>query len=128
MSKKNVFINPCLLILSAVIPNFSWSFLSEFYSKTFSIVSDTSLLVGYETLSEYILGYVISYVFLITLLYTAFGKGKKYWWMGILLIPSLLFVILVDLSHIWFYILVGLVGWVLGFGIYKLIGNRNLDT
>jgi len=64
--------------------------------------------------------YVATYTSLVTLVFTAWGLGKKYWWMGVLLVPALAFVLYFDLARIWFYILVGLVGWAIGYGISKL--------
>src|SRR3989344_4165899 len=68
-----------------------------------------------------IIGLPLAYMFFLSLLFTAFGGLKKYWWIGILLIPAVIFEVYFDLTHIYFPILLGLVGWALGWGISKLM-------
>src|SRR3989339_453237 len=65
-------------------------------------------------------GLFSSYIFFLTLLFTAFGGTKKYWWIGIALIPAVLFEVAFDLQHIYFPVAVGLVGWLLGKGVNML--------
>lgn len=62
----------------------------------------------------YLIGLPLSYIFFLSLLFTAFGGSKKYWWMGVLLIPAAVFELYFDLAHIYFPILLGLAGWLLG--------------
>lgn len=71
-----------------------------------------------------VFGLPLAYIFFLTLLFTAFGDTKKYWWIGTLLIPALWFEIYFDLSHIYFPIALGLVGWLIGFGISKLLAHK----
>ena len=66
-----------------------------------------------------LLGLPLSYIFFLFLLFTAFGGNKKYWWLGILLIPAAVFELYFDLEHIYFPILLGLLGWVLGWLLTK---------
>ena len=68
---------------------------------------------------SYFLGYPLSYIFFLTLLFTAFGARNKYWWIGILLIPAALVEIYLDLPHIYIPIALALLGWLIGFGIAK---------
>ena len=70
---------------------------------------------------SYFLGYPFSYIFFLTLLFTAFGAGNKYWWIGILLIPAALVEIYLDLNHIYIPIALALLGWLLGFAVSKFI-------
>jgi|SRR3989338_3952325 len=72
-----------------------------------------------------IFGLVVAYIFLITLLLTAFGGQKKYWWIIILLIPAAIFEVYFDFSHIYFPILLGLLGWLIGFGISRFFSRPN---
>lgn len=71
-----------------------------------------------------VFGLPLAYTFFLPLLFTAFGDNKKYWWLGILLIPALWFEIYFDLSHLYFPLLLGLLGWAIGFGISKLLAKR----
>jgi len=66
-------------------------------------------------------GINLSYIFSLTFLFTAFGGVKKYWWIGIGLIPTALFEAYFDLEHIYFPIAVGLVGWAIGSGLSWLV-------
>lgn len=67
------------------------------------------------------LGAVSSYTFFLFLLFTAFGDHGKYWWSGLLSIPVLAFSIYFDQSHIYFPIVLGIIGWMIGIGIAKII-------
>mgnify|MGYP001567077788 CR=1 FL=1 len=71
-----------------------------------------------------IAGFPMVYILLITLLFTAFGVAKKYWWMGISLIPAAFVVFYLDWYHWYFWIAVGLLGWLAGFGLSKLIKTK----
>lgn len=68
-----------------------------------------------------LIGLPLVYAFFLTLLFTAFGGVKKYWWIGIFLIPAILFEVAFDFSHVYFPILLGLGGWTLGWGISKIL-------
>ena len=65
----------------------------------------------------------LNYIFSIFVLFTAFGDSKKYWWIGILLLPAILFELYFDLIHIYFPIVVGLAGWGLGLGVEKVVAK-----
>lgn len=67
-----------------------------------------------------LIGLPISYIFFLILLFSLFGDEKKYWWIGILLIPALAFELYFDLEHIYFPIILGIVGWLLAQAILKL--------
>lgn len=68
-----------------------------------------------------IFGLPLAYTFFLTLLFTAFGGNKKYWWIGILLIPAIAFEVYFDFSHIYFPIILGLLGWTLGYSIHRFL-------
>jgi len=70
-----------------------------------------------------LVGIPLAYIFFLTLLFTAFGGEKKYWWMGVLLIPVAIFELYFDSAHIYFPIALGLAGWLIGFLLAKLIAN-----
>lgn len=85
-----------------------------------------SIFVVSQEFIDLFIGLPLSYIFFSPLLFTAFGAGKKYWWLGILLLPAALIELYFDLDHIYFPILIGVVGWVIGFGIGKILGVRRL--
>lgn len=66
----------------------------------------------------------LSYSFFLFFIFTTFSSGKgKYWWMGVLVLPALAFEVYFDLSHIYFPIALGLLGWLIGLGIQRLIAK-----
>lgn len=73
--------------------------------------------------ARFFAGLPLAYIFFLFIIFTVFGgEGKgKYWWMGVLALPALAFEVYFDLSHIYFPIILGVIGWVIGFGIQKLI-------
>lgn len=68
-----------------------------------------------------IFGLFSGFVFLLPCLFTAFGGKWKYWWIGVLLIPATVFEVYFDFAHIYFPILLGLVGWGIGWMVAKYI-------
>lgn len=91
-------------------------FISNYFSITATNLYDEFLNSGSSFVNlDALVGFPLSYVFFLTLIFTAFGGDKKYWWIGILLIPAAIFEIYFDLEHIYFPITIGLVGWFLGF-------------
>ena len=73
---------------------------------------------------EFIVGIFLAYIFSLTLLFTAFGGTKKYWWIGIGLIPAVLFEVYFDLQHLYFPIAIGLIGWLVGRGLALLVEKK----
>ena len=71
-----------------------------------------------------IAGFPMIYIFLITLSFVAFGDRKKYWWLGISLIPAAFVVFYLDWYHWYFWIMTGLIGWLVGFGIQKFLSRK----
>ena len=72
------------------------------------------------SLAAYTIGFIFSYIFFVLLVFTAFGDSKKYWWIGILLIPAVIFELYFDSERIYIPIVAGLLGWLIGFAIYKV--------
>ena len=79
---------------------------------------------GFGVAAAGLAGIPIVYILLITLLFIAFGDSKKYWWLGISLIPAAFVVFYLDWYHWYFWIAVGLLGWLVGFGLSKLIKTK----
>ena len=105
-----------LLVLTVIVSGFSSLYAIRFYDIFFN---PGSSFVQLDTIT----GFPLSYIFFLTLLFTAFGGEKKYWWMGVLLIPVAIFELYFDSAHIYFPIALGLAGWLIGFLLAKLIAN-----
>ncbi len=78
---------------------------------------------GWVNLSP-LIGLPLAYIFSLTLLFTAFGGAKKYWWIGVALIPAVFFEVYFDLQHLYFPIAIGLVAWLVGRGLALLIAKK----
>ena len=90
---KNIFKNIGLLVLVLGGSYLTASFIGNVYQKLFKDYGswiDVSSLIGLP----------LGYIFFLTLIFTAFGGAKKYWWISIGLIPAALFEVYFDLSHI----------------------------
>ncbi len=85
------------------------------------IPQNTGLFIVSQEFIDLFIGLPLSYIFSLTLLLTAFGGSKKYWWLGVLLIPAAAFEIYFDFEHIYFPILIGLVAWLAGAGISVIL-------
>jgi len=111
---KNIIILICVIILTYffgfIFGKIYMLFISAGRGGIFSIPSNVS---------QYIIGWPLTYIFLIFLLFTAFGGQNKYWWIGISLIPAALFEIYFDMAHIYFPLIIGLAGWAIGWLILK---------
>lgn len=101
-------------IAALVFSYYSSGFIGNLYEKLFP--GPTSIFLGdFNT----IIGFPLAYIFFLTLLFAAFGGSQKYWWMGVLLVPAAAFELYFDLAHIYFPVLLGLAGWLLGFLVLK---------
>jgi hypothetical protein len=66
----------------------------------------------------------IQIIFFVSLFFTAFGDRYKYWWISVLLIPLFILGFYYDFEHVYFYIIFGLVGWLIGYGLNWLLQKR----
>jgi len=82
-----------------------------------------SLFLSSALLDDLFSGIYWSYIFSLTFLFTAFGGKKKYWWVGILLLPVLWFVVKFDLAHWYFYVGLAVAGLIIGWLLSKLIST-----
>ncbi|MBI5457029.1 hypothetical protein HY969_04810 [Candidatus Kaiserbacteria bacterium] len=57
------------------------------------------------------IGIPIALVVFVAFCITFLGGKHKYWWIGISLIPAILFEIVIDPLHIYFPIILGLIAW-----------------
>ena len=111
---KSAGIYILVLVPSYYLSFFFGVFYSFFLNKSLHITLPANAFVSF-------VGLPLAYIFFLTFLFTAFGDKHKYWWIGILLIPALWFEISFDLSHLYFPIAIGLLGWLIGLGISKLL-------
>ena len=117
---KNLIKNICILIVVLVLAYFFANQVGNLYVYFFPQgASEGSLFSTPKSAENFLLGIPLAYIFFLHLLFTAFGGSRKYWWLGILLIPAAAFEVYFDLSHIYFPIALGLIGWLLGFLIQK---------
>lgn len=70
---------------------------------------------------NFLIGLPLSYSFFLPLLFTAFGGSKRYWWIGILLLPAAAFEVYFDLAHIYVPVALGFLGWTVGFSMSKAV-------
>ncbi len=114
---KNILKNLGLLLLSSGGAYLLSPTLGSWYEKIFKDHG------GWVNLSS-LIGLPLAYIFFFTLLFTAFGGAKKYWWIGIALIPAVLFEVYFDLQHLYFPIAIGLVAWLVGKGVALLVEKK----
>ena len=112
------FLTILTVLLSTLV---AASFLGKFYDYFFSLPNGFSGFVIPGSWGNFIDGVHLSYVFSVPFSFGLLGGSKKYWWIGILLIPAAAFEIYFDLAHIYFPIALGLLGWVIGWGISKAL-------
>ncbi len=116
---KNLIKNIVILIVVVICSLFLATQFSNIYERFFPQRVGGGLLTIPDSGVDYFLGLPLAYIFFLALLFTAFGGGKKYWWIGVLLIPAIIFEVYFDLAHIYFPIALGLIGWLLGFLVLK---------
>ncbi len=109
----------------------SWLFCTIIFGIPFGLLhkflipqKGESIFLISEGASNLFTGLTWSYIFFLTLLFTAFGGAKKYWWIGFALIPAVLFEVVFDLQHLYFPIAIGLVGWLVGRGLAWLVEKK----
>ena len=106
-----------LLALSLFLSYLLAMYFGRFYSSLFPNVG--GLLSVSQRVGDFLIGLPLSYTFFLVLLFTAFGDKKKWWWIGIGLIPALAFELYFDFAHIYFPVAIGLVAWLLGLAIAR---------
>ena len=99
----------------------AYSFGHFFYSLNYQI-SFSSFIVP-ESTYYFIDGIFLSYIFFLPLLFSILGgEGKeKWWWIGIGVTPVLAVELLLVPSLIYLPIFLALLGWLIGFGVTKII-------
>jgi len=111
-----------IILLSLVI--FSTYFFAEYFVKGYYFFYPTSGVGSIASVDfTPLIVLPLEYIFFVMFLFTAFGDSKKYWWIGFLLIPAIVFELYFDLEHIYIPIAIGLIGWVIGFMIPKILAK-----
>lgn len=119
--KKIIFLVIVLVLSLLLATQFGIVYIYLFPQKTgggFFTIPDNA--------GDYLIGVPLSYIFFLTLLFTAFGGAKRYWWIGILLIPAAAFEVYFDLPHIYFPATLGIIGWSLGFLLSKAANRTKI--
>lgn len=121
---KSLIKNIVLIFFSVIMAYLLSLYFGVIYDFFFpkSIGNGGLFSISHES-GVYLIGIPLSFIFFLTLLFTAFGGEKKYWWIGILLIPSVAFELYFDFSHIYFPITLGVIGWVTGLLISKILSK-----
>ncbi|MDP2676645.1 MAG: hypothetical protein Q8O83_03095 [bacterium] len=119
--KINKFI---LFILVLILSSIFAGWFGRLYLHIFNIDPGFSTFFVPDVIGDFIDGISSSFIFFLLLLFTAFGGEKKYRWIGILLVPVLIFELLFDLVHIYFPIAVGVIAWGLGMLLFKFLQSR----
>jgi len=110
---KKIILFICTMIVSGYFSVYAISLYDRFFNSGSAFVQMRALV-----------GFPLSYIFFLSLLFTAFGGKQKYWWMGILLIPAAAVELYLDASHIYFPVVLGIVGWLVGWLIAKFLPKR----
>ena len=122
MNIKEIIKNFALLLASVIL---SYIIAEYFYNQIYSLIYGKStgggLFYVYEEAAKSIAVMVLNFIFFTSLNFTAFGGPKKYWWIGILLIPAIIFEVYFGLETIYIPITIGLIGWVIGFLVSKVL-------
>ena len=109
-----IFKNLSLLILSSIVSYFLVEQFFKLYNYFWPVGNPSGLFAGYAMLGNVMIGFFVAFTFFPPLLFTAFGDKKKYWWVGVLLLPVAWFIIKFDLTHWYFYLALAVAGWLVG--------------
>ncbi len=115
--KRKIFVAVGLILFPALAP-----FFGKFYQ--FFFPQNTSIFIVSQEFVDIFIGLPLSYIFFLTLLFIAFGGEKKYWWLGILLIPAVMFELYFDLAHLYVPVVLGMLGWSAGAGLSRLMRKK----
>ena len=109
-----------LLILTIILAAVFANMFGKVYGSILGLAGGFSGFIVPDFWGDFIDGISRAYIFFLLLIFTTLGSVKKYWWIGVLLIPAAAFELYFDSSHIYFPIALGLIGWGIGLGILRL--------
>lgn len=97
--------------------------LGKFFSNFYDIDwrTDGGLYTLEQRIVSPFLGSLLAYALFLSILFMVFGDDKKYVWLGALVLPAVIFIIYLDLLHLYLLLIFGLLGWGIGFGVSKLM-------
>ena len=108
----------------AIVLSFTLSYFIAFYfGILYGLLSSGSLggsFVSTEA-AEWIAGFPLALIFLVTFSIHMIGGRKIWWWTVIPLLPVIIFEVVFDPFHIYFPIILGLIAWGLGTLAHKTL-------
>ncbi len=108
-----------LFIVIALALLFAYPF-GALYYRIFNPPTGFSSFIASSSWYKFTDGLTFSYVFFLTLIFVAFGKEKKYVWLGVLFTLAILIELLLNLVlSLIICLILGLLGWGLGLGVEK---------
>jgi len=112
-----------LILISIIVSFFGATWLGAVYNDIFQVGFGGGW-IGDASAWELIIGFPLALIFFSVLLFELFGdSNRKKWMMWVLALP-VLFELVVDLSHIYFPIALGLVAYGLGWAGRKLLQKK----
>lgn len=109
---KNFIKNIFLLVVVLLLSYYTAPYFGSWYDK-FSPQNSSSFLGIGKEISLFIVGLPFAYVFFTIFLFGVLSFGSKKKWIGILLIPPILFWLVLDSYHIYLPIILGIIAFVL---------------
>ncbi len=116
--------NLAIFLASVLLALLSETFFINAYSYLFPWYQG-SLITADPEVIRFFAGFILSFIFFPTLLFTAFGGKEKYLWIKITLIPAIFLEIVLDFSHIYFPITIAIIAFLLGSGVESLIEKNS---
>lgn len=102
-----------LVVFSYAVAILTAAYFGQFYDYLTPESSGGSF-IGTPDAWNWLIGYPLGLIFLLTFLMHAQGRKHVWWWNVIALVPAIAFEILFDPLHIYFPIVLGVVAWWLG--------------
>lgn len=90
----------------------------------------SDFFAGYAELGKLLFNLIITYAFFVTLLFTSIKRSSQYWWIGILLLPVVVFFLWVGagsnvpLAVSFSFVAAALIGWGVGLGVRKILSQH----
>lgn len=105
-------------------------FTAIWWSMIYKLFSASSLgggFIGAPGSWEWIAGYPIGVVFILTFLLHAHDGKNKWYWNTLALIPVIVFEIGFDLPHIYIPVVISVIAWGLGVLVHKILSTLTLS-
>ena len=113
--------------LSAVVTSYVFAYyLASFFGIVYGMIFPESLGGGSfisTSATQWLAGLPLAATFFVVLFQGMIGQRNMYWWIGVALIPAILFELLIDPLHIYFPIVLGLIAWGLGIMANKILNK-----